>query len=118
MQATTSLKSLRPVERRSEPRICGPFPAIVLNAGTCQKRLGVRTVLDNFSASGCYLRLTRRVKQDDSLLLITQISGAVIVIRGVVLRVKQCKDSTYGIAVSISQHQIFSLDKFQVRDPL
>ncbi len=85
----------------------------MLNVGTCQKSLGVRTVLDNFSASGCYLRLARRVKQGDSLMLITQISGAVIVIRGVILRVKQREDSTFGIAVSISQHQIFSLDKFQ-----
>jgi hypothetical protein len=100
-------------ERRNELRICGPFPAIVLNTNDCQESLGIRTMLDNFSASGCYLRLTYKVKRDDSLLLITQISGAVIVIRGVVLRVNQRKDGTYGLAVSISQHQMFSLNKFQ-----
>lgn len=85
----------------------------MLNADGCQESLGVRTVLDNFSASGCYLRLTHKVKQRDCLLLITQISGAVIVIRGVVMRVRQRKDGTYGLAVAISKHQIFSLEKFQ-----
>ena len=100
-------------ERRSEPRICGPFPAIVLNADDYQESLGVRTVLDNFSASGCYLRLTHKVKKDDCLRLITQIARAVIMIRGVVIRVNPLKDGTYGLAVSISQHQFFSLEKFQ-----
>ena len=113
MQATASLKSIRMAERRGEPRICGPFPAIALNVGACQKSLGVRTVLDNFSASGCYLRLTHRVEQDERLVLITQISGAVIVLRSVVLRVELRKDGTYGIAATISQHQIFSFGKFQ-----
>ena len=113
LQATVSIKPLRIAERRSEPRIGGPFPAIALNVGACQKSLGVRAVLDNFCASGCYLRMTHGIEQDESLVLITQISGAVIALRGVVLRVEQRNDGTYGLAVAISQYQIFSLGKFQ-----
>jgi hypothetical protein len=70
-------------------------------------------VLDNFSCSGCYLRLARRIVKGEKVMLITQISGAIIVLRGVVQRIRLRKDGTYGIGVTTEQHQIFSLRKFQ-----
>lgn len=85
----------------------------MLNENASKAGLGTPTVLDNFSCSGCYLRLARRLEKGEKVTLITQISGAVIVLRGVVHRVRQRKDGTYGIGIATEQHQIFSLRKFQ-----
>lgn len=65
--------------------------------------------LDNISANGFYARLAQPIKHDEKLLLITQISQAIIVLRGVVLRVEPQRDGTYGLAASIAQYRIFSL---------
>jgi hypothetical protein len=72
-------------------------------------RLGVHAVLDNLSAGGFYLRLAQPVQEGEQLLVVTQVSRAVIVLRGAVLRVEPQEDGTCGLAVAVQKHQIFSL---------
>jgi hypothetical protein len=43
------------------------------------------------------------------LLVITQISQAVIILRGSVMRVEQQTDGAYGVAACIAQYRIFSM---------
>jgi hypothetical protein len=45
----------------------------------------------------------------EKLLVITQISQAIIMLRGAVLRVEPQTDGAYGVAASITQYRIFSL---------
>lgn len=73
------------------------------------QKLGVYTVLDNLSAGGFYLRLAQPARAGENLLIVTQISQAVIVLRGSILRVERQEDGTYGLAVAVVRHQIFSL---------
>lgn len=75
----------------------------------CRESLGVRTVLEDLSADGFYLRLGYPVREGDGLLVITQIFQAVLILRAEARRVERQRDGTYGIAASITQHQIFSL---------
>jgi hypothetical protein len=96
-------------ERRATPRIYGPFPAVALDADTCSQKFGVHTVLDNLGADGFYLRLAQQMELGEKLLVITQVSQAIIMLRGAVLRIEPQKDGAYGVAACIAQYRIFSL---------
>jgi len=73
-----------------------------------RQSFGAPAVLDNLSAAGFYLRLAQPVTPDEKLLVIAQISQALIALRGRVLRVEPQKDGC-GLAVAIAQYKIFSL---------
>ena len=99
------------VERRAEARISGPFPALALDLSPDCKKLGVYTVLENFSASGFYTLRERPAELGECLVVITQISQAIVMLQGAVVRVEEQKDGTYGLGVAVKRHQIFSLKK-------
>ena len=99
------------VERREESRTGGPFPALALDLSARCKKLGVYTVLENFSAGGFYMLLERPAEPGERLVVITQISQAIVMLQGTVVRVDEKKDGTYGLGVVVKRHQIFSLKK-------
>jgi hypothetical protein len=99
------------VERRAESRISGPFPALVLDLSPRCRKLGVYTVLENFSASGFYMLRERAAESGECIVVITQISQATVMLQGTVVRVEEKKDGTYGLGVVVKRHQIFSLKK-------
>ena len=109
MHSSIPFKAEHPAEHRTEPCINGPFAAIALDLEACQQTLGVRTVLDDLSAESFCLKLPYRVNKKDKLLVITQISEAVIVLRGEVVQIEEQGDGTFRLAVAISDHQMFSL---------
>lgn len=79
----------------------------MLEVPTGNESLGVRTVLDNLSASGFSLSLSCPVKIGDKLLVITQISQAIVLLRGEVTSVEQ-DGPLHKLRLKITQHQIFS----------
>jgi hypothetical protein len=93
------------VERRRSPRIYGPFPALVVG----KSRL--HTTLEDLSAGGFYLRLAERPDSGARLLIVTQISQALVLARGLVVRSGPQADGTYGVAAQITQYRIFSMIK-------
>jgi hypothetical protein len=97
------------LDRRSTPRIGGPFPAVVLNMGGFDQRLGQQATLEELSASGFYLRLPQRVEAGERLMVVTQVAQALVVLCGAVARVEELAEGAYGLAVVIARHQIFSL---------
>lgn len=104
------LKAPSTIERRTNPRITGPIPAVALDLTGSGKQLGDYLVLDNLSAGGFYLRLTQAVSAHDNIFVVTQISQAVVVIKGSPLRSQLQADGGYGLAYAIKQYQIFSLE--------
>ena len=98
LKTKVSLKDLYAVERRGESRIRGPFPALVLDLSTSCKKLGVYTVLENFSASGFFMLRERPAELGERLVVITQISQAIVMLQGSVIRVEEQRDGTYGLA--------------------
>jgi SpoU rRNA methylase family enzyme len=80
----------------------------VLQIAGGNESLGVRTVLDNLSAKDFCLQLNHPVKQGENLLVITQLSQAILILRGEVTRVEEEAADTYRLCVSITQHKIFS----------
>ncbi|MFL6282559.1 MAG: hypothetical protein ACJ74Q_05270 [Pyrinomonadaceae bacterium] len=110
LKSKVSLKDLG-VEHRGESRIGGPFPAIALDLSPNCKKLGVYTVIEDFSASGFYMLRERPAELGECLVVITQISQATVMLQGTVVRVEAQKDGTYGLGVAVKRHQIFSLKK-------
>ena len=66
------------LERRRRRRIYHPFPAVVYGADTAGEELEERTVLDDLSASGLHLRLSRRVEPGAKLSIVVYPSLAPI----------------------------------------
>ena len=81
---------------------------MALDVAACKQSLGVRTVIEDLSAGGFSLRLAYPVKEGEKLLVITQVSQAVVLLRGEVTRVERQADDTYRLTLSITRHQIFS----------
>ena len=100
---------LNPVERRANPRVSGPIPAVALDVTGSAAELGIYLTLDNLSAGGFYVRWSTLFEAGQKVFLVTQISQAVIVVRAAVLRTDKQVDGLYGHAFVIEQHQIFSL---------
>jgi SpoU rRNA methylase family enzyme len=87
----------------------GPFPAVVLEQGKTSRQLGVRTVLNTLSATDFCLQLAHRVRAGEELLVITQLSNAILLLRGEVTKVQKEKAGSYNLSLVIKKHQIFSL---------
>jgi hypothetical protein len=98
-------------ERRTEPRISGPFPSLVLNLAGEENPFGLRTEIENMSAGSFYLRLSQPVEVGEKLLVITQVSHALIVLRGSISHIETLPDGARGLSVSIIRHQIFPLKR-------
>lgn len=103
------MKAQSTVERRASTRLRGPLAAFALDVPGDGAQLGTPVVLDNLGVGGFYLRTARPLEEGEPLLVVTRISQAVVVLRGSVLRVEPQPDGTRGLAVAVTQHQIFSL---------
>jgi len=111
LETEVSLKDLTVVERRGESRVSGPFPALALDLSPDCVKLGVYTVVEDFSASGFRMLLERPAELGECLVVITQISHATVMLQGTVVRAEEQKDGTYRLGVAVKRHQIFSLKK-------
>jgi hypothetical protein len=104
----TPLEPVQSAECSATPNIQGPFPAVVLEVDAANESLGVRTVLDNLSARDFRLHMAQPPGEGKRLLVITQLSQAIVLLRGEITRVQDDEAGGYSLSVSITQHQIFS----------
>ncbi|HKX27186.1 MAG TPA: PilZ domain-containing protein [Blastocatellia bacterium] len=103
------------LERRSKQRIKNPFPALVRGLTAGGKQFELRTVLDNLSAGGLYLRLPERIETGHRLSIMIQLSngltggrpGLRVLVHGEVLRVEPQPGGIYGLAVAFKRHRMF-----------
>jgi hypothetical protein len=101
----------------------GPFPALVLEKADASENLGVRTVLNSLSATEFCMQLSQPVALGEELLVITQLSHAILLLRGEVTKVQQPQSGSPCLSLRIKQHQIFSalagnpsLERFSIKD--
>lgn len=100
-------------ERRSKPRTDIPFPAKVRGVDANGESFEMESVLDNFSASGLYLRMARSLNEGAELLVLVQLPAASvdnaeasqIEARGVILRAEPQADGACGVAVGFTSHK-------------
>jgi hypothetical protein len=100
-------------ERRHHPRIYEPFPVTVRGVDADGQAFTLNTVVDNFSAGGLYLRLSRRVAPGAKLFAIVRLStsqapevaAARVATRGILLRVEPQPAGVWGAAVAFTRHR-------------
>ena len=97
-------------ERHGEPRIYGPFAAVVKGVDAAGERFKVSTVLDALTASDFCLRLRRMVKAGDRLFVAVRIHKATVLLRGRVLQVEPEDGGGCGLEASISRSRFLDPD--------
>jgi hypothetical protein len=101
------------MERRSTLRIQIPFPATVRSMGASSQSFEEHTVLDNLSACGLYLCLTRFVEPGVKLFIVVRFSMTLtnkvpapcVSLRGIVQRAEPRSEGTWGLAVAFTRHR-------------
>jgi hypothetical protein len=108
-----------PTERRRKPRISTRFPITVRGINSEGKGYEIKTLIDNLSTGGAYLRLGEKIEPHSSLHLRIQLSesesvpGPVIEAEGIVLRTEPKANGLIGLAVLFTRHR-FGRDKAAV----
>ena len=100
-------------ERRTKPRLKGPFRVFVRGADAGGETFELHAVIDNISASGLYVRLSQSVEPGTTLFLLTTLSspdrvGRVashLALQGVALRSELTPDGACGVAVRLSHYR-------------
>jgi c-di-GMP-binding flagellar brake protein YcgR len=100
-------------ERREKQRVCESFPIRVRGTDASGEAFEVDMVLENISATGLYVRLTRNVKRGANLFIIVRLSpsdrGAdsapLIAMLGKVRRAEQEANGSWGVAVEFTRHR-------------
>jgi hypothetical protein len=100
-------------ERRRHPRLYEPFAVRLRSVDAAGEVFEIDTVLDDFSAGGLYVRLTRRVEPGTRFFAVLRIatgppsgtSAPYVAVRGVVVRVEPQPDGRYGVGVQFTRHR-------------
>ena len=98
-------------ERRRKPRISTPFPITVRGVNSEGNGYEIKTLIDNLSTGGAYLRLDEKIEPHSSLHLRITLSesesvpGPVIEAEGIVLRTEPKANGLLGLAVLFTRHR-------------
>jgi hypothetical protein len=100
-------------DRRRKARICDPFPAMVRGVDISGTAFLSRTIIDNISTDGLYLRLMQRLEHRTQLYIIVQLTNLQIDsepamrlhLSGEVLRVEPRVGGACGFAVKIKRNR-------------
>lgn len=68
----------------------------------------MRTALNRLSATSFCTQLNHQLEFGKNLLVITQLSHAILLLRAEVTDIKQNQNGSYSACLRIKQHQIFS----------
>ena len=97
-------------EQAGEPRIYGPFPAVVKGVDARGERFKVSAVLDALTASGFCLRLRHLVNAGEKLFVVVRIHRATVLLRGRVSQVEPEDGGGCDLEVSISHSRFLDPD--------
>lgn len=103
-------------ERRLKPRIYDPFPALVKGLDQDGKPFEVKTIIDNLSFGGFYVRLMPCLRPGARIFLLIYLShdltgdsAPCVAVRGKVLRVDHLPGGVCGVAAVISRSRYFEI---------
>ncbi len=95
-------------ETPTEPRIYGPFPAVVKGVDASGRRFKMKAALETLTASDFRLHLGRYVAVGDRLCVAARIYRATVILRGTVSRVEPGRDGACGLEVAISRNRFLA----------
>ena len=102
-------------DRRRTERIYDPFPAMVRGVNASGTAFLSKTIIDNISTAGLYLRLMQQIEHRAKLYIIVQLSNLQIEgepamrlhLSGEVVRVERRRGGASGFAVAIKHNRFF-----------
>ena len=101
-------------ERRRSPRLNHPFPATLRGTDAMGQWVDIDTVLDNMSANGLYVRISRQLEPGARITVGIALKRsdqweptACVAMRGVVMRVEQPRRGEYGTAIAFKRYRIY-----------
>jgi hypothetical protein len=102
-------------DRRRNERIYDPFPAMVRGVDVSGTAFLSRTIIDNISTDGLYLRLMHQIEHRAKLYIIVHLSNLQIEgepamrlhLSGEVVRIEPRVGGACGFAVSIKRNRFF-----------
>lgn len=100
-----------------EPRIYGPFPAVVKGVDALGQRFKVTAVVESLTAGEFRLRLRRFVEAGARLFVAARIHRATVLMRGTVARVELEGDGACGLDVAISRNRFLAPEILCAADP-
>jgi DNA-binding response OmpR family regulator len=111
------------VERRRLRRAYQPFPAVVYGADEGGEELEERALLENFSANGLYLRLSKRVAPSAKLSIVIRpfVAPALnrppvhVAVNGKVTRTEQRDEGDYGLGIMLQESNFFDVWSWALR---
>lgn len=100
-------------ERRSRPRLQGPFPSLVRGRDASGEAFEAEAVLDEISAGGLRLRLARRVWPGAPVFVVASLklspgsaaSAPRVALRCAVVRSQRLRDGSYLVAAAVLRHR-------------
>ena len=116
-KSTTHISvNYRRAERRAKTRIGGPFPTIARGLDVRGEPFETEATLDDLSAGGLRLRLSRTVSVGAIIFLVTRLTRQHlpeacvprVALRGLVLRSELQADGSSGVAVAILRHRFLA----------
>ena len=90
-------------EPQAQPRIYGPFPAVVKGVDALGRRFKVKAALETLTATDFRLHLRRFVAVGERLCVAARIYQATVILRGTVSRAEPDGGEACGLEVSISR---------------
>ncbi len=101
------------IERREKVRIEGPFLARVRGVDADGERFDIETSLENLSASGLFMRISRPVKERTAIFVVLKIpvrqgahgSGTCWAAQGLVRRVQKLDGGWCGLGVKLTRYR-------------
>jgi hypothetical protein len=101
-------------ERRQKRRVSQPFPATLRGVDARGERVDIDTVLDNISANGVYVRISRQLERGARIGVGIGLkqsdqwdATARVAVRGVVARVERTRTGEYGTGIAFTKYRIY-----------
>lgn len=95
-------------EPQGEPRIYGPFPAVVKGVDAHGRRFKVKAALETLTASDFRLHLRGSVAVGGRVCVAARIYRATVILRGTVSRAEPGGDGGCGLEVAISRNRFLA----------
>lgn len=107
------MAAFRHDERRHTVRLYEPFPVLIRGVDAVGQTFECRTVLDDFSADGLFVRLDRYLELGSRLFAVVSlttnpdpdIAAPRVAARGIVVRAELQIDGRWGVAMRFTRHR-------------
>lgn len=114
----TAGDALKGAQCESEPRIVGPFAALVRGTNARGEHFQIETELDDLSAADCNLRLRQHVKNGAMIFVVARLHKALVAMHSIVLKAEPQEAGQWCLSLGIIHHRFLAWSDSRFRSLL